>query len=70
MKTLKNIILAISLLICIISFIIMIICYFIKPMVIGIIAMYVFATTFSFTLTFGIPNDESENIIDYGRNLG
>lgn len=70
MKKISDIIFAISAIVGFISFIVMIVGWFVHPSAIGFFAMYLFCICFIICLINGIPKDEGKGIFARGRNLG
>ena len=70
MKKISDIIFALSAIVGFISFIVMIVGWFIHPSAIGFFAMYLFCMCFIICLIIGIPKDEGKGIFARGRNLG
>ena len=70
MKKISDIIFALSAIVGFISFIVMIVGWFIHPSAIGFFAMYLFCICFIICLIIGIPKDEGKGIFARGRNLG
>ena len=70
MKKISDIIFAISAIVGFISFIVMIVGWFIYPSVIGFIAMYLFCICFIICLLIGIPKDEGKSLLARGRGVG
>lgn len=70
MKKISDIIFAISAIVGFISFIVMIMGWFIHPSVIGYFAMYLFCICFIICLIIGIPKDEGKGIFSSFKDDG
>ena len=70
MKKISDIIFAISAIVGFISFIVMIVGWFIHPSAIGFFAMYLFCICFFICFIIGIPKDEGKGLFSSFKDDG